>query len=497
MKKRSAFCSTRRAVSATLVASLLTGCAVEAVQHGPPPEAIAFANDKPEPLRDRFVRLKAEGPRNEVLNNMILGHAAMGVGERDIAEQAFDSALQQIEAVYAENEKAAKARSLWHSESVKDFKGEPYERMMAYYYRGLLYLWRGDYENAQAAFKGAVLQTSFSEEERFAANAPIAIWLEGWANHCMKDKGAQELFKEAQAKRSDLPIPDPKQTWLFLAETGTGPTKDISGKYNQILKFKEGARRDVKISARAGTNTSSLIEAEDVYQEASSRGGRPIDAILAGKAAFKDDAQSVAQVASALAMATANMSMASGNSRGGGFVALGLLLVAAAATAAEAAANPEADSRTWNTLPHSILLAALEPPANPDGTKAEIVDAFGRSVVAPDKTLQVGGDARCRLAWVPASDVVPLPALLPTTVAGHDKLPEKDVGTVSFVYVNDRYAAVTNNGAEIKKDDIVYSRLESGEIVEAKVLKASSGQYFITAQDGIERLVVGSKIVAY
>ena len=44
-------------------------------------------------------------------------------------------------ALYGPDKDAKKARSLFHEESKKGFIGEPYERVMAYYYRGLLY-WR-------------------------------------------------------------------------------------------------------------------------------------------------------------------------------------------------------------------------------------------------------------------------------------------------------------------------------------------------------------------
>ena len=63
---------------------------------------------------------------------MRAGLAAMTLGYEDLAEQAFDVALVGIEQVYAETESAEKARSVWHAEAVKDFKGEPFERVMSY-----------------------------------------------------------------------------------------------------------------------------------------------------------------------------------------------------------------------------------------------------------------------------------------------------------------------------------------------------------------------------
>ncbi|MEC8183119.1 MAG: hypothetical protein VX123_13805 [Pseudomonadota bacterium] len=47
---------------------------------------------------------------------------------------------------------AGLARSNFAREDVKDFKGEPFERAMVFYYLGLSYLALGDFENARASF---------------------------------------------------------------------------------------------------------------------------------------------------------------------------------------------------------------------------------------------------------------------------------------------------------------------------------------------------------
>jgi tetratricopeptide (TPR) repeat protein len=92
------------------------------------------------------------------------GVAAVAEGKTQDATGLFDSALDSIEGMFANTENAAKARSLWYEEGAKDYKGEPYERAMAYYYRGLLYLAEGDYENARASFRGGILQDAFADQ---------------------------------------------------------------------------------------------------------------------------------------------------------------------------------------------------------------------------------------------------------------------------------------------------------------------------------------------
>ena len=64
----------------------------------------------------------------------------------------------RIGASTAGDDTAREARGLFNEESVKTFRGEPYERVMAYYYRGILYWMDGEPDNARAAFRSAAVQ---------------------------------------------------------------------------------------------------------------------------------------------------------------------------------------------------------------------------------------------------------------------------------------------------------------------------------------------------
>src|ERR1700683_4680814 len=118
-------------------------------------DAQQFAADKPPELQPLFNALYVEGEHNAVLNFDYLGLAALEVGDYGVAEKALDAAIERIEAIYADNLSAKKAKSVFSAEKVKDFKGEPYERAMTYFYRGVLYLRVGDYQNARASFLSA------------------------------------------------------------------------------------------------------------------------------------------------------------------------------------------------------------------------------------------------------------------------------------------------------------------------------------------------------
>jgi tetratricopeptide (TPR) repeat protein len=131
-----------------------------------------------------------------------VGIDALQIGHLEIAKKCFDNALNYIEAVFADNEKAKKARSLWYEEGMKDFKGEPYERVMAYYYRGLLYLIDKDYENARACFKAGIIQDAFAEENQNRCDFALLLFLEAYS--CLK-LGDHQLATAAFDRTSLFP----------------------------------------------------------------------------------------------------------------------------------------------------------------------------------------------------------------------------------------------------------------------------------------------------
>src|SRR5690348_6306553 len=85
-----------------------------------------------------------------ILRALIEGTSAFARNDTVAATRAFDVAVRGISEIWGPSPEAQRARSLWYEESVKPFKGDPYERVMAYYYRGLLYLAAHDWGNAQA-----------------------------------------------------------------------------------------------------------------------------------------------------------------------------------------------------------------------------------------------------------------------------------------------------------------------------------------------------------
>lgn len=376
-------------------------------------EVAACMASAPAGLEPYWQPLCAAEPKDVVLHRMRAGQMAFARGHGQQAEEQFDAALAAIDSVYAESETAQKARSLWHAEGVKDFKGEPYERVMAQYYRGLLDLIAADFDNAQASFKGAVLQDSFAFLERHRADVASMVWLAGWATRC-RGGDAAELFAEAAALRPALKPPAPEATVLVVAETGTGPRKSTTGMHNEKLVFGEGMRGNDRLVAALGGHRQDMVEAEDLFFQATSRGGRQMDELLAEKGRTKDSTQAFGQAAMAAGMSTMAVaqSQQNNNGRGGGgavgAVGGAIALVGMIAYASAQSMNPQADTRTWDTLPHSIHLAALAMPSASLRTEAvDLLDGDGASVLPDRSRLRVATHEACSLIWVGAESILP------------------------------------------------------------------------------------------
>ncbi|HEY1108510.1 MAG TPA: hypothetical protein VGE76_07760, partial [Opitutaceae bacterium] len=126
----------KRIIALSTCAALLAGCVSTppnvrdgAGTRGPLGPATALDGQPAIPERER------------VLYDYRAAASAMRTGEYDAAKEKLDDAILRIGGIITNDAQAAKARSLFTAESNKTFIGEPYERVMAYYYRGILY-WR-------------------------------------------------------------------------------------------------------------------------------------------------------------------------------------------------------------------------------------------------------------------------------------------------------------------------------------------------------------------
>lgn len=322
--------------------------------------ALAWAGGARADYATESAKLAAAAPKDAVLYSMQAGLAALAEGRTDLATPLFDRALTAIESMYTNSENAARARSLWYEEGAKDFKGEPYERAMAFYYRGLLYLVDGDYENARAAFRGGILQDAFAEEGQYQSDFASLLLLEGWSNQLLGEAGAaRDAYQEVLRLRPQWRVPAPGDNTLIIAELGGSPRKLGDGIGNHEIVYRRPKRTPERTADVALDGQPQLLtQVEDVFFQASTRGGRPIDAIIDGKVSFKNTADTLGNVLGTVASEGSVISSASGG--GGGRVLGSLAAVGAIAALVSANVKPRADVRYWANLPETVLAATLQ-----------------------------------------------------------------------------------------------------------------------------------------
>jgi tetratricopeptide (TPR) repeat protein len=365
-------------------------------------KAEAFATHQDERIRPLFTVLYLEGERNAVLNLNRLGLASLEIGDTETAARAFDAAIARIEKIYADNPGAKKARSLFSGEKVKDFKGEPYERAMTYFYRGLAYTNVGDFENARASFLAAEQQSMMGESEEYQGTFGLLSYLGAWASGCADDEArASELLDRAMTVQ-----PQPfagmgaATPHLLLADLGPGPVKIGTGQYSEKLSFRAVSEVPASVAlVSASGPVGAAVIAADINWQAATRGGRPVDAILAGKAQWKANTTAASDAATTTGSYVALQGAMSGNSdllnAGGVAMAAGLI-----GNLFSRAMTPNADVRTWAGLPAAIVLSPLpEPERVGQDHKFSLHPADGSASPAELAIQQRFGTAKCSVVW--------------------------------------------------------------------------------------------------
>jgi tetratricopeptide (TPR) repeat protein len=392
-----------------VLAWMLTGCATGFEEVRVSPEQLAsYLSDKPERLHTLYEKELREGPRNMVLNNMQIGVAAMSIEEWKPAEMAFDKALTGIEAVYADNEQAKKARGLWRAEGSKIFKGEPYERAMAYYYRGILYMRAGDFENARACFKAGIEQDAYAEEEQFQCDFALLMFLEGWCSHMLgSDDQAREAWKEFHKYRPGYQLPPPDHNGLILVETGLAPRKLTGGRGGEMLVITEGVgfyEKQVKVQIKR--KVLPISAAEDIAWQATTRGGRPMDGILEGQVVFKEINQAIGATIAMAGLEVMNQAADEGKPEAA-LVGLAFVFVGVAQALIADAIRTDADTRYWSNLPDRVYAVTYQIPKEKADLSYNVFFMNGHGTVIPDltrhgeiETINLDNGNTAGLAWI-------------------------------------------------------------------------------------------------
>lgn len=351
--------------------TLLPGCA----QPGQGPQvqrAVSdyFAGDGASAAR-RLRPLAQKTDENFVLNNLRLGSAAMISYDLAEAEGAFLRAYEVMNS-YGVNDGGHTLGAIVISESVKVWKGEPFERAMCSFYLGQIYYIEGDYQNARAAFESALFKLRDygeskdrdDEYRKQEADFAVAYLMLGkcWQKLGDPDK-AKENFDRARELRSSLaPACDEKlqqdSNLLLMIDYGYGPQK-VTTAAGVLVGFSPTAREEgpipspvVRVDGRPAALNGVAQPPVDLLVLAQERRWQSIDTARAVKAAI---GAGLVAVGGYEAMKKDKPRPAEGLILAG----TGLLLIA----------SSQADTRQWEMLPRSTFIIPLHlPPGKHDVT---------------------------------------------------------------------------------------------------------------------------------
>lgn len=307
--------------------------------------------------------------------------------EFSMAKPLLDDAVTTLGGITAGDATARSARGYFKSESSKNFRGEPYERVMAFYYRGILYWMDGEPDNARACFRSAQLQDADAQDGTYQADYAILDYLDGLVTTKLGGGALESLARaRANARLGALPDFDAQANVLVFFEMGRGPSKYGSGEYGEQLRFRPGNSRSSLLQLRVAGQTVRAPAADDLSFQATTRGGRQMDHVLGNKAVFKGSTDSFGNAA---ILSGAILAGTSGRRSAADEVGAGLLVAGLLSKVISAATTPSADTRTWDNLPNSIGFAALRVPPGQHQLIAEFLDGSGHTVLTRDVSLNI------------------------------------------------------------------------------------------------------------
>jgi len=339
-----------------------------------------------DPLVDGQTAIASCPPRDKVLWQERTAAVAMRRGDYALAKNLLDEVIRRFGGIYGTDADAKRARGLFTAESKKTFIGEPYERVMAYYYRGILYWRDGEVDNARACFRSGQFLDADVENGKYAGDFVLLDYLDGLATATLGGDG-NDGFRRAEAlAKAPLPPYDLRKNVLFFVEFGTGPTKYATGQYGEQLRFRPGSSSVQSVRLGVDGQLVHAVPLDNLSFQATTRGGRVMDHVLANKAVFKSTtgAMGTAAMIGGAVVASQGSGNNAATAAGAGLMVAGLItsLVSAATT-------PEADTRTWENLPQNLGLVAVALPPGQHAVRVEFLDASGAPLAGLERTVTI------------------------------------------------------------------------------------------------------------
>jgi tetratricopeptide (TPR) repeat protein len=327
-------------------------------------------------LRPAVDKEREKLSENYVLQNLRYGSCTLAAGQFDAAEGAFYDAYKVINSGDTNDAgRQLTASAVW--EGVKVFKGEPFERAMADYYLGVIYLMKHNYGTARAAFQNSIfslrenakkddLESYTLAESRFA----LGYFGLGFTNMRLgKMDLADQNFQLAEKYDPRLKgvieeAKKPGVNALVFVDWGQGPRKAARGWYNEESVFGPTPAEADKsrpipapvlvIDGHPATNPQVAYNAVDTLAMAQDRRWMDIDTIKKVKAVIGTGA-----MAAGTGMAAYG---AERHNEGLMWAGIGTALLGAGLSA-----SSQSDTRYWELLPRTVyVIPATLPPGQHD-----------------------------------------------------------------------------------------------------------------------------------
>ena len=382
----------------------VAGCVEMADMPAPRPPVRPTGN----PVVDGNAERAAAPEKDRVLWDYRIAASALRAGDFTEAKAKLDDAITRIGGtISGPDEAAQRARGKFTAEAEKTFIGEPYERVMAYYYRGLLYWRDGQPDNARACFRTGQFIDSYAADEVYQSDYVLLDYLDGLASVKLSADGSDRLARAEKLAKHPLPPYDPQANVLCFVEFGHGPRKIAAGQYHEQLRFAVEQSRVRSAALSVGDQNLHFTPWDNLNFQAVTRGGRVMDFVLGNKAVFKKTTDTVGDLAFAgSAIAADNIykekthveTLPGGRKRevtevekseGAENTAIALGVIGLFSKIASAATQAQADTRTWDNLPQYLSFAALHLPAGEHPAILQFFDAEGHMVSTLTRRLTI------------------------------------------------------------------------------------------------------------
>ncbi|MFA6357279.1 MAG: hypothetical protein WCY09_01225 [Candidatus Omnitrophota bacterium] len=166
---------------------------------------------------------------------------------------------------------------------------------------------------------------------------------------------------------------------LLCIETGKGPLKYQSGNFGEkaifTIKPYQATGFSVTVDNFTRIDVGSFLKNNDIYYQASTRGGRVMDSILKGKAEFKQTTADVSEVISVASQVYDPYGVMS--------------LFSLATKAVSNATNPYADARHWSLIPAEIQMIPLHLNAGTHKFQIDSYDSKGKLIESVKFDLEI------------------------------------------------------------------------------------------------------------